>query len=112
VKHSSLIVIVASLFSLGRAQPDTVWARIYDDTTQHGDEAKAVAVDDSGNVYVAGFSHGISNDEALLAIKYRPSGDTAWARRWNPTALRDEANAVALDHAHNVILSGWCGGTS
>jgi len=43
----------------------------------------AIAVDDSGNVYVTGESGGSGTGSDYATIKYYSNGDTAWIKRYN-----------------------------
>jgi uncharacterized delta-60 repeat protein len=87
------------------------WAKKFSSTLTGIDEGRAVAVDQIGNVYVAGFNYRgdalPDSSSDFLAIKYNPAGDTVWARRYNGSAnIRDEANLVAVDEAGNVYVAG------
>ncbi|NIN01404.1 MAG: hypothetical protein GTO24_25920 [candidate division Zixibacteria bacterium] len=86
---------------------DTAWVRRYNGPANLDDGAFALAVDASGNVHVTGASvgGGIAGDYAT--IKYNPSGDTLWVRRYNgPGNANDLASAVAVDDSGNVYVSG------
>jgi uncharacterized protein YgiM (DUF1202 family) len=90
---------------------DTAWVRRYDGPTSHSDRALAMAVDDSGYVYVTGASAdslsypGYENDYAT--IKYHPDGDTVWVRRYNgPGFDHDIAEAIAVDGLGSVYVTG------
>ena len=87
---------------------DTAWVRRYSEPTNNYDEATALAVDVSGNVYVTGYSYSpLSGGYDYLTIKYQPNGDTAWIRRYNGSGGgNDEANALALDGSGNVYVTG------
>src|SRR3972149_1953109 len=90
---------------------DTAWVRRYDGGENGPDYARAIAVDDSGNVYVTGWSwNGTSDDYAT--IKYYSTGDTAWGRRYNgPGNGFDEARAIAVDGSGSVYVTGLSSGS-
>ena len=52
------------------AQVDTAWVRIYSAPFDKWYEANAVAVDDSGNIYVAGYANACDQGCDYLIIKY------------------------------------------
>ena len=87
---------------------DTAWARRYDGPISFDDEAWAITVDGSGNVYVTGHSVGSGSQEDYLTIKYYPNGDTAWVRRYNgPGNAKDKAYDIAVDGSGNVCVTGF-----
>jgi len=91
------------------AQVDTAWVRRYNGLANEGDNANAITVDHSGNVYVTGFSaaSGTPFDWDYVTIKYYPNGDTAWVRRYNgPGDTIDVAKAIAVDGDSNVYVTG------
>jgi hypothetical protein len=88
------------------------------------DEAKAVATDPAGNVYVAGrFSGSVDFDpgdaevtltsaggtDAYVA-KYTPAGSLAWVRQVG-VATNVRGYGVAVDPAGYVVTTGWFTGT-
>ncbi len=82
-----------------------------------GDEAgRAVAADAQGNLYVAGYTTGALNGQRqfggrdMFVIKHDPSGQVLWTRQFG-TAADDEAAALAIDAAGNLIVAGTTGGT-
>ena len=66
----------------------------------------AIAVDSSGNVYVAGWSAGTENTDYVV-IKYNSNGDQQWAQRYNgPGNGYDAPYGIALDGSGNVYVTG------
>lgn len=93
---------------------DTAWIRRYSRAGSYDDGARAITVDDSGNVYVTGYSFGSSANSDYLTIKYNPYGDTAWVRTYDgPANMWDEAYAIEVDDSGNVYVNGdsWGSGT-
>ncbi|MGB7063137.1 MAG: SBBP repeat-containing protein [Candidatus Zixiibacteriota bacterium] len=87
---------------------DTAWVRRYDGAGSGHDVASAIALDGSGNVYVAGMSYGGSETGYDYAtIKYDSDGDTSWIRRYDGMGHgSDSASAIALDGSGNVYVTG------
>ncbi len=84
-----------------------VWVRRYDGPGGSGDYARAMALDDAGNVYVTGMSidEGTTGDYAT--IKYHPDGTVGWVRRYDgPVNGWDYARATAVDGSGNVYVTG------
>ena len=79
---------------------DTAWVRRYNGPGNSWDEATALAVDASRNVYVTGKSYGSGTDRDYATIKYTSAGDMAWVRRYNgPGNIYDVAHALLLMRA-------------
>ena len=86
---------------------DTAWVRRYNGPANSDDEASAIAVDGSNNVYVTGHSQGSGTGWDYATIRYYPNGDTAWVRRYNgPDNDWDDAYAIAVDGSNNVYVTG------
>ena len=76
------------------------------------DAAVALALDSSGNVYVAGTSRN-GNSNEIITVKYSPDGnlDTSWGTdgiaRLNGGNVNNKATAMALDLSGNVFVTGY-----
>jgi hypothetical protein len=91
---------------------DTAWVGRYDGPGNDIDDAFAIIVDGSGNVYVTGTSYGDGTDVDYATIKYYSSGDIAWVTRYNGSEnLSDNAQAIALDSSNNVYVTGYSYGS-
>jgi uncharacterized delta-60 repeat protein len=91
---------------------DTLWVRRYTGPVNDYDKAQAIALDGVGNVYVTGVSYDSGTGSDYATIKYNPSGDTVWVRRYNgPGNSGDVAEAIALDGSGNVYVTGYSYGS-
>jgi len=85
---------------------DSLWVKRYGGPGY--DEATSIAVDDSGNVYVTGYSSGALYD--YLTIKYSSSGVEQWVKRYNgPGNSNDRVASLAIDGSGNVYITGSSG---
>ncbi|OIO03408.1 hypothetical protein AUJ67_01195 [Candidatus Desantisbacteria bacterium CG1_02_49_89] len=85
---------------------ETVWQKIYD--SGNDDCGYGIAVDDTGNVYVAGSSY-VGSTADFLTIKYDSNGNSVWQRRYdggwrrtiiftsNSYAMETETTAAVVD---------------
>src|SRR6266542_279854 len=86
------------------------WVARYNGTGNGYDEAKAVAVDSSGNVYVAGTSLGLGTLNDYATIKYDSAGQQQWVALYNDPDNPDaQLNAMTIDRSGNVYVTGWSG---
>jgi hypothetical protein len=84
------------------------WAKIYKGGTYPYNEAKAIAVDGQGNVYVTGFSWGDETGWDYATVKYGPDGQRLWVRRYHETAdyAQAEPSAIVVDALGNIYVTG------
>jgi Beta-propeller repeat len=90
------------------AQIQEAWVARYDDGRPGStNRAVAIAVDNSGNVLVAGSSTTTTGDFDYVTIKYAPHGTQLWARRYASGAgSNDQVRALAVDSGGNVLVTG------
>lgn len=84
-----------------------VWEDVYDCSGGY-DEAYAIEVDGSGNVYVTGVcSTSPGGPTDYTTIKYNSSGGREWVAQYNgPGNSNDYAYDIAVDPAGNVYVTG------
>jgi len=107
------VVLLHILFinNAARAQNDvqTAWIARYNGSGgNYYDFARALVVDANGNVYVTGSGEVLGQSTNYVTIKYDADGQQLWAARYNGSGgnYPDDANAIALDNAGNVYVTG------
>ena len=84
-----------------------LWVATYNGPGSNLDEACAIAVDRSGNVYITGSSRDSGYDWDYATIKYSTNGKQLWVARYNgPGNGSDYAVAIAVDGSGNVYVTG------
>lgn len=80
---------------------------LYNGPYNNADEARAIATDGAGNVYVAGRTSVNSSTSNIVLIKYNASAVQQWVTIYNsPENYIDDATAMAVDLSGNVYLTG------
>jgi uncharacterized delta-60 repeat protein len=90
-----------------------LWVATYNGPASLFDQAMAIAVDDSGNVYVTGFSYGLLSLSLsdYATIKYDPDGNEVWVKRYNGSLLGDDAASdIIIDSQGGIIVTGYSSG--
>ena len=89
------------------ADGDTAWVRRFNGNHNSDDRARAIGVDDLGNVYVAGSSYDTVTGFDYATVKYDPDGVQLWVREYDGTAdSTDEARLMAVEGEGNVYVCG------
>jgi len=84
------------------------WVARYDGPANDIDVAVAIGLDDSGNVYVSGFSTGLGSAYDYATIKYNSAGQEQWVDRYNgPGNSYDAPYGITLDNSGNVYVTGY-----
>jgi len=90
-----------------------LWEQRYNGPASGYDQARAVAVDGSGNVVVTGTSEDRFDPDGYRSLasytaKYAASnGALLWEKRYNGPAWYDQSQAVAVDASGNVVVTGY-----
>jgi len=83
------------------------WTTTYDGPANAGEHVRDLAIDDSGNVYITGYSEGVGTGTDYATIKYNTNGVEQWAARYNsPSNGDDYVFSIVLDKSGNVYVTG------
>jgi hypothetical protein len=89
------------------ADGNELWVARYNGPGNSSDQASAIALDASGNVYVTGESTGVGRAYDYATVKYDADGNELWVARYHgPVNFDDVATAIAIGPAGNVYVTG------
>ena len=88
------------------------WLQTFNGSANQYDEATTMAVDNAGNVYIAG----VTNDEyaygtkgVMLLAKYNAAGVFQWSQTVAGQGQNAIVNAIAIDGNNEIIITGTSG---
>ena len=105
LSYLAMILIVGILFlaSSPLGYIEEKWVARYNGPANSIDNARAIAFDSLGNVYVAGVSHGSGTSNDYSTIAYDRSGNQIWVARYNgPANILDNDQTITVDSSGNV----------
>ena len=84
-----------------------LWVETYGDTGPH-DVARSIALDDNGNVLVAGYAANASGGRDMITLKYDPAGALLWEarRKCDDPTWQAEATSIGTDTNGEVVVTG------
>jgi hypothetical protein len=84
-----------------------LWAAIYDGPAHDDDRPSALALDVSGNLYVAGSTRGAGGYYDYAVVKYDTGGVEQWSVTYDgPGGKDDFARSVAVDGEYHITVTG------
>ena len=108
-KFKRTTIQIASIFAVltvNAVAADAPWLARYNGPANKTDQNTKVAADINGNIYVTGRSDDALSIPDFLTIKYDSSGNKLWEQRLDYGTGWDVPNAIAVDKAGNVYVTG------
>jgi uncharacterized delta-60 repeat protein len=82
------------------------WTETYNNDLDGDDEAYAMAMDNSGNIYVTGYTSTEIDQFDVFTIKYNASGNTIWSiHNDGPYHLNDKSTNIAIDNNGDIVIA-------
>ncbi len=84
-----------------------VWSRAYSDTNLYSANANAIALDNSGNIYVTGWRSLQNHYRDIVILKYNSAGTLLWRQSYNGIGNNDDEALVMKVDNNFVYLGGY-----
>ena len=83
------------------------WVVRYNSHVNLDDKPVMIAIDNSANIYVTGFTQTTNNGLDFITIKYNSSGAEQWVATYNGTGNADDIGTdIICDNSGNVYVTG------
>lgn len=87
-----------------------LWTLVLNGSGNAADEVASIQLAPSGRLIATGISKGDNTSEDFLTLSLTTDGDTIWTRSYDFTGEYDQPNALAVDAAGNIIVTGLSDG--
>lgn len=98
--------VIVKYDSLGNEK----WNRRYNGSSNFIDQARALVIDKSNNVYISGYATQAGTGYDFTTIKYDPFGNQIWLRKYN-NGLNDVCEDMTIDKTEYIYLTGYSDGS-
>ncbi len=110
-----IVILLLTSFFTGNSYSQFYqeWATRYNGTGNNNDEALSIAIDNTGNVYVTGYTTVEALNENYATVKYNSQGVPQWSQVYNGPSTGtsyDDAYAIAVDPLGDVYVTGFSRG--
>ncbi len=106
------VLIFFFIAEISHSQITTEWTSTYNSVSNGNDEVLSMTVDNSGNVFVTGFSVTTGGDKDIITVKYNSAGTEQWATKFNNADVNgdDEGTSIDVDAFGNSYVTGYSTG--
>lgn len=95
------------------ADGDELWTRTYNGPVNGNDNFTSITIDITDNAVITGSSAGSGTGLDFATIKYSPSGDVIWLKRYTSNSVNfEEPMAIDCDLTGNIYITGTTTGSS
>lgn len=105
--HLILAIAAASFSSSALA----AWPALFTGPGSQLDVPTKIATDSEGNVVICGYNFSGANSD-FMTLKYDRTGKLLWTRYYGSPDVQETGNAVAVDPAGNIYVTGGGKGTN
>lgn len=103
-KDSKRNLIVRRYSSAG----DLMFSAIEDGEQHLNSEGFGITVDNSGNIFVTGYTNQSNGFSDIITLKYNNSGNQQWKKTFNGAGNKnDKAYGIAVDNLNNIYVTGY-----
>lgn len=100
--------VLLFLVKISFSQINVQWETRYTGAGNNPDNVSDMHVDAAGNIYVTGSSYNSASGYDIITRKYDNAGGVLWTATFNGSGNgTDVANALAVDGAGNVFVTGY-----
>jgi len=107
IKSFGFVLFMLALTSPLFSQSDYYWTKIYNCKDQPFNEIQQLAKDNSGNIYITGYSVGNVTGYDFVTIKYNSAYQMQWLARYDDNHRHDQTASVSVDDSGNVFVTGF-----
>lgn len=87
-------------------QLNIIWTSIWNGPANMDDSARGLSIDNSGNLYIVGYSSNSNGKDGLL-LKYNSSGQLLWSKTMELTKNDDEFKGIQLTTDQQLFVVGY-----
>jgi hypothetical protein len=101
------IILAVLIYGNGFSQPTVAWTARYNGPDNKADNARKMALDAQGNVYVTGTSATKSGSAYITTVKYNAQGVQQWVAQYTGLGKGDNyPYALTIDPVGNIYVTG------